>query len=75
MTTKQIEATAIKLPKRDRARLANKLLVSLHNKREQRLLDEWLEEVERREKDLDEGREVELPFEQAMAELRASYRR
>ncbi len=75
MTTKQIEAAAIKLPKRDRARLANKLLVSLHSKREQRLLDEWLEEVQRREKDLDEGREVELPFEEAMAELRASYRR
>ena len=75
MTTKQIEAAVFKLPKRDRARLARKLLDTLHTKHEREVLDSWLVEAERRERELAEGKEVELPIEQVMDRIRASLRR
>jgi Putative addiction module component len=75
MTAKQIEAAAIKLPKRDRARLANKLLDTLHTEEDRETLESWLAVAERRERELAEGKEIELPLEQVMKELRASLRR
>jgi putative addiction module component (TIGR02574 family) len=75
MTAKQIEAAAIKLPKRDRERIANRLRESLQTDGKKEILDAWLEEVERRERDLAEGREEEIPYEQVKAKIRASLRR
>ena len=75
MTTKQIEAAVIKLPKRERLRLARTILETLKTKRERELIDAWLEEVEWREKELAEGREEAIPFEQVMSEIRASLHR
>ncbi len=75
MTTKQIEAAAIKLPKRERLRLARTILETLKTKREREIIDAWLEEVEWREKELAEGKEEAIPFERVMSEVRASLRR
>jgi putative addiction module component (TIGR02574 family) len=75
MTAKQIEAAAAKLPRRDRERIANRLLDSLGPEREKQILDAWTVEAERRNRELDEGKEVALPYEEVMAELRASLRR
>jgi len=75
MTAKQIEAAAVKLPRRDRERIAQRLIETLRTKREKEVLDAWVAEAERRDRELDEGKEVALPYEEVMAELRASYRR
>jgi putative addiction module component (TIGR02574 family) len=75
MTTKQIEAAAIKLPKRDRARLVRKLLDTLRTEEDRETLESWLVVAERREQELAEGKEVELPIEQVMSQIRASLRR
>ena len=75
MTAKQIEAAAAKLPRRDRERIANRLLESLGPELEKQILDAWVAEAERRDRELDDGSEVALPYEEVMAELRASLRR
>jgi hypothetical protein len=74
MTARQIEQAVIKLPKRDRERIANRLRETLRSKREQQVLDAWVAEAERRDRELDEGKEVALHYEEVMAELRASFR-
>jgi putative addiction module component (TIGR02574 family) len=75
MTAKQIEAAAVKLPRRERERIANRLLESLGPELEKQILDAWVAEAERRDRELDDGSEVALPYEEVMAELRASLRR
>ena len=75
MTAKQVEAAAIKLPKRDRARLVERLRETLQTKHERDILDAWVVEAERRDRELDEGIEVALPYEEVMAKLRTSLRR
>jgi putative addiction module component (TIGR02574 family) len=75
MTAKQIESAAVKLPRRERERIANRLLESLGPELEKQILDAWVAEAERRDRELDDGSEVALPYEEVMAELRASLRR
>ena len=78
MTAKQIETAAIKLPRRDRERLVRKLLETIPSKPGQEdpvILAAWIAEAERRDRELDEGKKEEIPYEEAMAELRASLRR
>jgi putative addiction module component (TIGR02574 family) len=75
MTAKQIEVAALKLPSRDRRRIANRLLDTLEPKPDQAIPDDWAAEAERRNRELDEGTEVAIPYEKVMRELRASLRR
>jgi hypothetical protein len=75
MTAKQVEAAAIKLPKRDRARLVERLRETLQTKHEREIIDAWVVEAERRDRELDEGIEVALPYEEVTAKLRTSLRR
>jgi len=75
MTARQIEEAAVKLPKRDRERFANRLRESLQTDGKKEILDAWIEELEHRERDLAEGREKEIPYEQVKANIRASLRR
>ena len=75
MTAKQIEEAAIKLPKRDRKRIAQRLLETLESKRDREILDAWVVEAERRDRELDEGTAPELPFDKVMTKLKASLRR
>jgi hypothetical protein len=59
MTAKQIEAAALKLSRRTRARLVYRLIESLRTKREREILDLWIAEVERRSRDFEKGVEEE----------------
>lgn len=63
MTAKQIEAAAIKLPKRDRERIVGLLIDSLRSKRELEILKLWEVEIERRTRDFEAGIHKELPLE------------
>jgi putative addiction module component (TIGR02574 family) len=78
MTAKQIEDAAVKLPKRDRERLARKLLDTLPVKPEDEdpeILAAWIEEVERRIDDFETGKEVGIPAAEVFKRVRASLRR
>lgn len=55
MKLTQIEAEALSLPETERAELAQKLLLSLDDPSEGEIAANWLEEAQRRAKELDEG--------------------
>lgn len=55
MSTAKIEKDALHLPAPDRARLAQKLLISLEDLPEVELERLWLDEAERRAKEVDAG--------------------
>ncbi len=75
MTAKQIEAAAVKLTRRDRTRIVNKLIKTLHTERDREILELWAAEAERRNKEMDEGKEIGIPMEKVMAQVRATLRR
>ena len=75
VTAKQIEAAAVKLPRRDRTRIVNKLIKTLQTERDREIVDLWAAEAERRNKEMDEGKEIGIPMEEVMAQLRAALRR
>jgi putative addiction module component (TIGR02574 family) len=78
MTTKQVEAAALKLPKRDRARLARKLLDTIPLKpgdEDPDILAAWIAEAERRIDEFEAGRMPVIPADEVFKRLRASTRR
>ena len=78
MTPKQIEAAALKLPLRDRERLARKLLDTIPLKPEEEdpeILAAWIAEAERRADELETGKVKGIPAEVVFKRLRASLRR
>lgn len=64
----EIEAAALQLSRPERARLAERLIVSLDNDGDIEL--DWAAELERRVREVDSGAEELLPGEQVMAEMR-----
>jgi putative addiction module component (TIGR02574 family) len=78
MTAKQIEAAAIKLPKQERERLAQKLLDTLPVRPENEdpeILAAWIKEAERRGNELESGKVKGIPAEVVFQRLRKSGRR
>jgi putative addiction module component (TIGR02574 family) len=69
VTLEQLEAAALSLPPEGRARLAERLLASLEDDPE--VTAAWLEEVKRRNADIEEGRVVPIPAEEVFAKARA----
>jgi putative addiction module component (TIGR02574 family) len=68
MSFAHLESEALKLPREDRARLANHLLASVHADRE---VDEaWAAEIDRRVHAIEEGRAVLVPADDAIAKAR-----
>lgn len=55
MNPKRIEEEALHLPQEERAKLAQKLLLSLETPSEAEIAEEWLIEAQRRARELDEG--------------------
>lgn len=55
MDTTTIENEALHLPLSDRAKLAHKLLLSLEDFTESEVEEAWLDEAERRAREIDEG--------------------
>lgn len=66
-----ILGAALALPSEDRARLADELVVSLDGLSQEQIEAAWAEEIERRIRDIDEGKVVPIDGEQVMRELRA----
>ena len=55
-TFKEIESSALKLPSRQRARLASRLISSLEKNIDKDVEKRWLEEIDRRNRSLETGK-------------------
>ncbi len=64
-----IEAAALQLPTSDRAKLAERLLISLDEDDE--ILASWVAEAERRTDAFDRGEMETIDFDEAIAQARA----
>ena len=71
-TAAEIEAVALKLSPRARARLAERLLHSLESLSEQENKALWIEEAQRRNQELDAESAVMRPSEEVFREVRSS---
>lgn len=69
MTIDQLEQEVLKLPADERARLAERITSSLDDEAE--IEKEWLEEVRRRDAELDSGAVAAIPMEDALASVRS----
>jgi putative addiction module component (TIGR02574 family) len=70
MNDEKLEAEIMKLGLDERARLAEKLILSLDAPSEEENLRLWVAEAERRLKDLREGRAKEIPAEEVFRRVR-----
>ena len=68
MSTDELLAQALRLPRPERARLAEEMLASLEEADEQ-VAAAWAEELERRSGDLEEGRVQALEWETVRAQI------
>jgi putative addiction module component (TIGR02574 family) len=73
LTLDEIEDEALRLPAESRAELVESLLASFSGA-DADVQREWLEEAERRRRELVEGRVEGVPAEEAFARARASLR-
>lgn len=74
MGLKQIESEALHLSENERARLAQKLLLSLDSPSEDEIFDDWLLEANRRAKDIDNGIVQAIPAEEVRLKAQALLR-
>jgi len=78
MDATTIEREALHLPVSERARLAHKLLISLEELSEAEVAEAWLDEAERRAREIDEGLVQLIPAEEVSAQgagiAKVSYR-
>jgi putative addiction module component (TIGR02574 family) len=66
MSVEELETEAMKLPPAERERLARKLLASVDPSLE--FEAEWIEEVERRAREMDDGTVETIPADQVIRE-------
>ena len=66
-----LENEALKLDPRSRARLAERLLSSLEALTEAEIEALWLDEADRREREIESGEAQTLPASQVLADLRS----
>jgi putative addiction module component (TIGR02574 family) len=71
---KKVEDDALKLPARSRARLDEKLTMSLEETAEPEVDREWLLEIERRSMDLKTGKVKGIPAQKVIKKARAALR-
>lgn len=72
MDINQLESETMKLKIDERARLAEKLLLSLDAPTEEENLQLWVIEAERRLSDLREGKTKEVPADEVLRKVRAA---
>ncbi|HXQ74545.1 MAG TPA: addiction module protein [Pyrinomonadaceae bacterium] len=70
----EILRAALDLPPSGRAMLAGHLLESLDGSEQTEVDAAWAEEIERRIRDIDEGRVELIPGEEVLAELRSRFK-
>jgi putative addiction module component (TIGR02574 family) len=71
---KKVEDDALRLPVRSRARLAERLIVSLEETEEPQAKREWLVEIERRSVELKSGKATGIPVGKVFKKARAALR-
>ena len=71
---RELEAQALKLSRRERARLAQRLISSLDQEVDADVERLWLAEAERRLADLTSGKVAAIPAERVIKKVRAALR-
>ncbi len=71
---RQLESKALKLPAKDRARLAKRLIASLDPEPEEGAEEAWAREIERRVEELRTGKVRARPAEGVLREIRSKFR-
>jgi putative addiction module component (TIGR02574 family) len=74
MEPKIVQQEALRLPPEERAKLAQKLLLSLEALSEEELAQAWLVEAKRRARELDRGKLQPVPAEEVRRKARALLR-
>jgi putative addiction module component len=74
MSIQELEAEALKLDPKARARLAGKLLSSLEELSEQEVTQLWAEEAQRRDAQIDTDPDSELPAEDVLREAWSAFK-
>ena len=74
MKHKDLEREALRLPAKERANLAQKLLLSLDELSAEELGAEWLAEADRRARELDRGEVEPVPADEVRRKARALLR-
>lgn len=70
-TYEEIISAALSLPPGSRAMLAEHLLDSLNGEEQKRIDALWADEIERRIKEVDEGKVIPIPGDEVMERLRS----
>jgi putative addiction module component (TIGR02574 family) len=73
-SARKIEAQALQLPPKERARLAQRLIASLDPESERDAEQVWLEEAERRLDEIESGKVAGIPAEQVLEKARSTLR-
>jgi putative addiction module component (TIGR02574 family) len=71
---REFEAQALKLPRRERARLAQRLISSLEHEEAAEVESLWLAEAERRLAELQSGKASAIPAEKVIKRARSALR-
>ena len=74
MTSKTLEKEALSLPPEERAKLAQRLLLSLDDLSDGELEEAWLSEADLRARELDRGEVQPIPAEEVRRKARALLR-
>jgi putative addiction module component (TIGR02574 family) len=74
MNLKQIENQALDLPEKERAQLAQRLILSLESSNGEGLEKEWLLEAKRRAVEIDKGEVQPIPAEEVRKKAQALLR-
>jgi len=74
MQSGEIENAALELAPRARLRLAHALVRSLDSVDPETIRELWIDEAERRDAEMDDGKVHGVPGEQVLARIRAKYR-
>lgn len=67
---KEIESSALKLNKKQRAQLASRLLESLEKHKEPGVEQAWLDEIDRRNRQFETGEIESIPIEETLSKAR-----
>ena len=71
-SARDIESRALRLPSKDRARLAERLISSLDAEADPEAEVLWLEEAERRLQELESGEALAIPADEVFAKARST---
>lgn len=68
--SKSVLEAALALPADDRAEIAERLMLSLDEQRQQEIEDAWTAEIQRRMDEVDRGEVAMIPANEAMRQIR-----